>query len=200
MSRELRGEQRRRRVIATARALFIERGFHSTGIAAIAKTSEVAVAQLYRDFPAKEDIVAAIVAQDCASLLKSDVLEIAIKAKDPSAVRSWISSLLMPIEDTDHDRLFIEIVAEVSRNSRISGVFKQFELELRDHLMAALHALAPQDSLSDRRRHLADFVITLSLGLVHHRLMNGNQSDDPVILDAIHIVNERISLLEIDHR
>ncbi|RZM06398.1 MAG: TetR/AcrR family transcriptional regulator, partial [Sphingomonas sp.] len=37
-----------------ARRLFVEHGFHSTGIALIAKESGVAVQQLYRDFPSKE--------------------------------------------------------------------------------------------------------------------------------------------------
>ena len=64
-----KAEQRRDRVIEAARKLFIDKGFHGTGIAQIAKDSGIAVGQLYRDFSAKEDIVAAIVNGDCCSFM-----------------------------------------------------------------------------------------------------------------------------------
>ena len=55
-----RAEQRRARIIAAARTLFAENGFHNTGIAQIAKQSGVLVGQIYRDFANKEEIVVAI--------------------------------------------------------------------------------------------------------------------------------------------
>lgn len=55
-----RAEHRRRLVTDTARKLFMNHGFHATGMAQLAKESGIAVGQIYRDFASKEDIVAAI--------------------------------------------------------------------------------------------------------------------------------------------
>ena len=56
-------------MLDTARKLFIENGFHGTGVAQIAARSGIKVGQIYRDFSSKEDIIAAIVNSDCRSFL-----------------------------------------------------------------------------------------------------------------------------------
>jgi AcrR family transcriptional regulator len=195
LSRDDRAALRKRRIIDTARTLFIERGFHSAGTALIAKEADVAVAQMYRDFPAKEDIVAAIVEQDCASLLKTEMLNHAIGNKDLDAVKNWIGKLLTPAQEDARDRLFIEIVAEVTRNPRIASVFKNFHNALLEHILSALTALAPQEDLGARRRNLADMIISFTLGLVHHRLMNDLCDVDPVQTDVFGIIDQRLSNL-----
>jgi AcrR family transcriptional regulator len=45
--------QRREKIIEAARKLFIDNGFHATGVAQIAKESGIAVGQLYRDFASR---------------------------------------------------------------------------------------------------------------------------------------------------
>ena len=61
---ESRAALRRRRITDAARKLFVANGFHATGMAQLAKASGIAVGQIYRDFAAKEDIVAALVTAD----------------------------------------------------------------------------------------------------------------------------------------
>ncbi len=71
--RATRADDRRRHLIDVARKLFTEHGFHATGVAQIAAASGIRVGQIYRDFSGKEDIVAAIVAEDVAAFLDEDV-------------------------------------------------------------------------------------------------------------------------------
>lgn len=174
---ECRGEPaskadlRRRKLIETARMLFVENGFHATGIAQIARESGIAVGQIYRDFSAKEEIVAALVEEDCGRFMDVGTLDAAIRDGDSEAVRAWLRHFADPDDDRDGDRLFAEIVAEASRNERIAAIFVGLQDGFRSNLLAALAILAPEEEAAARRATLADTIMTLSIGLLHHRLI-----------------------------
>ena len=166
-----RAELRRRRIIAAARNLFVCNGFHATGVAQIAKASGVAVGQLYRDFDAKEEIVAAIVESDCARLLERESLERAIARRDPDAVRDWIRQFVRPTVDREAMLMFAEIIAESTRNERIAAIFARTRADVILNVLAALALLAPGDRVAVRRELLADLVLTQSLGLKQQMLL-----------------------------
>ncbi len=165
-----RAELRRRRITDAARKLFIANGFHATGIAQIARESGVAVGQIYRDFAAKEEIVAALIHTDCVRLLQFESLDHAIRVNDSTAVQCWIRNFVEPI-DIDDSRMFAEIVAESARNPRMAGIFTALQDNLRAHILAALALLAPGEALERRRAGVADVLMTVSLGLTHYQLM-----------------------------
>lgn len=167
---------RRERVIDAARKLFIDNGFHATGIAQIAKGSGVAVGQLYRDFAAKEDIVAAIVDTDCRTFMAADSLQLAIDEGDEVQVRDWIRQFVQSEDEIDDGRLFAEIIAEAGRNERIAAIFDSTHHDVRTLMLAALDMLAPGPELAGRRSTLADVILTMSLGLLHHQLVRPHAS------------------------
>jgi AcrR family transcriptional regulator len=55
------GERRRRDILAAARRLFLEHGYHSTTTRMIARDVEVSDALLYRYFPSKRDLFDAVI-------------------------------------------------------------------------------------------------------------------------------------------
>lgn len=177
-----RAERRRRQIIAVARKLFVERGFHATGVAQITRESGIAVGQLYRDFAAKEDIVAAIVEGDCARFVASEALRRAIEAEDTDAVWTWLREFLEP---ADYDRgtsaMFAEIAAESARNVRIAAIFARSRGEADANMKAALELLAPGAHLTERRALLADLMFTQSLGLKQHRLLRPELDITPMV-------------------
>jgi AcrR family transcriptional regulator len=177
-------EMRRYRVIEAARRLFIENGFHATGIAQIARESGVAVGQLYRDFSAKEDIVAAIVNSDCRSFLGAEPLRHAIQNGDVGQVLTWIHQLVTPDKDEGDPRLFAEILAEAARNLRIASIFNATHRDVRQLMLEALEMLAPGAALADRRSAVADVILIMSLGMLHHGMMRPEEDDQPLI-DAL---------------
>ena len=166
-----RAAQRRQRIIDAARILFVQNGFHATGVAQIAKRSGIAVGQIYRDFEAKEDIVAMIVESDCAMFLGRESLDRAIAAGDSAAVWVWIRQFVEPTERSGTEPLFAEIVAESARNDRIAAIFARTHDEISTNIHAALALLAPGDHLASRRERLTDLILTQSLGLMQHRLL-----------------------------
>lgn len=190
-----RADKRRQKLAETARKLFIENGFHATGIAQIAQQSGIAVGQIYRDFSSKEEIVAALVREDCARVMDSATLKSAIEAGDASGVQAWLHHFVRPGETMEGDRLFAEIVAESSRNPRIAAIFTTLHDELRIHLLNAVALLAPGKSDSNESAELVDTIMTFSLGVIHHRLLRPSL-DVPALTQTLQaIVKDRIELL-----
>ena len=162
---------RRERIVDAARILFIENGFHATGVAQIAKASGVAVGQIYRDFEAKEEIVSAIVESDCARFMARESLSVAIAARDGAVVWEWLRQFIMPAERYGTEHMFAEIVAESARNERIAAIFARTRADVDESMQAALALLAPGEGIAERRAMLADLILTQSLGLKQQRLL-----------------------------
>lgn len=164
-------ELRQARLIEAARKLFIEHGFHATSIAQIAHKSGIAVGQIYRDFSSKEDIVAALVRQDCRRFIDTEDLRVAIESGDADRIVTWLCDFIEPDDDPEGHRLFVEIVAESTRNDRIAAIFASVSDELRNNILTALASLAPEESVAEQRTAVADVILTISLGMLHYRLM-----------------------------
>ena len=193
-----RAERRRRKLIDTARRLFIDNGFHATGIAQIARESGIAVGQIYRDFASKEEIVSALVHEDCGQFMRADALNAAIRAGDTGQVRAWLHEFVEPDDDMEGSRLFAEIVAESSRNDRISSIFTGIQDEFRRNLLASLALLAPGDEQVEKRAVLADAIMTMSLGMLHHRLMRPTLDVLPLVSAFQQIIDQQIGALNHD--
>ncbi len=175
-----RAELRRQNIKQVARRLFVEHGFHRTGIALIAKTSGVAVQQLYRDFPAKEDIIAAIVEEDCGRFANLAALELALTQEDREAVRNWLISAVTRC-DPEGDRLFLEIAAEAARNERIRSIFSNVRTAMLSNMSRAFAGLTGHSVALDHHRMLAESLLIASMGSVCVRALHGYESPDSSI-------------------
>ncbi len=163
--RSVRSAARRRHLLETARTLFVEKGFHQTGVAQIANASGIAVGQIYRDFANKEAIIVAICEADLAGWLEEDVLEAAVTAGDSAAIRAWIERIATDEPTRDDRRLMCDLLAEVGRNPIIAEMNRQVDIRLRTSLEAALVSLAPAAS-PEQRATMMDFIIAVSWGMV----------------------------------
>lgn len=157
--------ERRDHILEISRNLFVENGFHGTGVAQIAAATGVKVGQIYRDFSCKEDIIAALALRDFSQFLDEANLNDAIAAGDRVAIREWILSFTSYDEDVDGYRLMPEIMAESARNPRIAQLQEEMRDQVRRALIAALSACAPDERLADLRCDLADLIATLGSGL-----------------------------------
>lgn len=163
---------RRENVKEVARRLFVENGFHATGIALIAKESRVAVQQLYRDFPAKEDIIAAIVEEDCRRFADLATLDAALAAEDRVGVRAWLEAATCK-KDDDGDPLFLEIAAEASRNERIHAIFATVRETMSENISRAFAGLTGSAAVTGEHRLLAESFMIVSIGSVFTRTLHG---------------------------
>jgi AcrR family transcriptional regulator len=139
----LRGEDRRLAIIQAALEVFSERGFHGTTTKALAKAAGVSEALLFRHFPSKEDLYAAL--QDECCRLKSNEEAARVMSLDPSTstlvimVHFLIAKMLVlpkdasPIENSLHRMLAQSFMGD--------GQFaRQFMHHLADELIAKLSA------------------------------------------------------------
>ena len=162
-----RSAARRRRIVSVARGLFIKHGFHGTGVAQIATASGIAVGQIYRDFAAKEDVVAVLVAEECASRLATEALSEATAARDPEAIWAWLRAVLDSQTAMPEGALFAEILAEAARNDKIASIVAGSQAKALQLVSTALASLVPGEAARDGRGKLAEIVLGHSLGLAH---------------------------------
>lgn len=171
-----RAQSRRLKVTDAARKLFAAKGFHDTGMAQIAAESGVKVGQIYRDFPSKEAIVAAIVEADFAAFVDTDSLRAAVERGDRAAVLAEIEQLLEP---SPCEKMMPEIMAEASRNPRIADIVGELDARFRTTIAAALAVFAPAESMRARREDVAEVIMVLVVGMCH-RAVAGAALSDPV--------------------
>jgi AcrR family transcriptional regulator len=166
-------------LLETARKLFIENGFHQTGVAQIASASGVRVGQIYRDFDSKEDIIAEIARRDLGNFLDEKGLEQAIARHDMAAIRAWILSFVSYEEDLEGYRLIPEIMAESARNARIADVQEEMRDRVRSTLAKALSACAPGEEHARARVELAELIATIGGGLCNWVVSEQRRGRDP---------------------
>lgn len=190
-----RADLRRQHLLETARALFIAHGFHQTGVAQIAAASGIKVGQIYRDFHAKEDIIAAICEADVAEWLDEDMLARAVEAGDLAAVRVWMGRFLDNDESEEECRLMTEIVAESARNARIAELNRAVDIRIRSSLSAALKAIAPGDAHEEERSSLVDFILALGIGIMTRRAFDPALKVEPLLRYVSAIIDDKIDAL-----
>jgi len=190
-----RAETRREHLLETARTLFIEHGFHQTGVAQIAAASGIKVGQIYRDFHSKEDIIAAICERDVSEWLEEEILAAAVTAGDLGAVRDWMDRFLSCDEPVEECRLMSEIVAEVGRNTRIAELNRSIDLRIRTSLSAALRAIASREDREEDRECLIDLILAIGMGVMMRRGFDPDLKIQPLYRCVSEIIGERIHAL-----
>jgi AcrR family transcriptional regulator len=192
-----RAAERRQLILDTSRRLFIQNGFHGTGVAQIAVASGIKVGQIYRDFSSKEDIIAAIAFRDLSQFLDEATLQHAIDAGDMAAIRQWILAFVTYDEDVEGYRLMPEIMAESSRNPRVARLQEDISASVKSALVAALTAWAPGADREAARAELADLILTLGGGLCQSIVMEALRGRDylPLCERLQSIVSRELDLI-----
>ena len=128
--------ERRNHILAAAKACFVEKGFHQTGMREIAKRADVSLGNLYNHFPGKHDLLVAFADQEIVAtepfiaLLERDV-------PAQEGLKDFIQSYCEGCSDQEAAILFLDIAAEAMRQPEIAKRF----LKVRANLAAALSSL-----------------------------------------------------------
>ncbi len=132
-------EAKRRRILRAAEALFVERGFHQTGMAAICEAAGMSPGALYRYFPSKTEIIRAFVAEERAETAALfDRLE---GAKDfRKALTDFLWETIQAVGDKDYARLALEIAAEGARDPEVGAILAESDAEAHRRLTAIIEA------------------------------------------------------------
>jgi len=193
-SRAARSVARREHLLDTARKLFVEQGFHRTGMAQIALASGIKVGQIYRDFANKEAIIAAICEANLITWLEENQLETAVANRDTAAIETWIERLCSDDTSMEDRRLMAELLAEVGRNPIIADLNRQADERVRLRLDEAIESLAPM-APSNRRSQVVDLIFLLSWGMMAMMELSPERNHAQVRRNVVAILRQEIGAL-----
>ena len=153
---------RMEQVLDAAADCFVEYGFHSAGMAKIAKRAGMSVGHIYHYFESKEAIIAAIV--DRESALAAERFS-ELDAVDPSALAEVMSERAAESmsEKTDifQSVLNLEMLAEGQRNPEVAKIIQRHD----DYVRARLnHLIGYKLGLEDAEAR-TDMLMVMFAGL-----------------------------------
>lgn len=123
-------EARREAILAAAARAFAAKGFQGAGVAEIATAADVAPANLYRYFPAKDAMVQAIVTAQRREI--AALRAISEAGRGPrAALLTFAAALARRAAAPAMSALWLEILAEAARNPAIARLLREDDHELR---------------------------------------------------------------------
>jgi len=150
--------QRRAQILDGARACFLRKGFHAATTAEISAEAGVSVANLYQYFPAKDDLVKALIEDDLA-----EDLALVRLVEEAGSLREGLEKIgVLLAADPDYveqTRLKLEIVAEAARNPVIAAVVEEADAKM----VKAMAALLERRQKAGEVREDADVLIIAHL-------------------------------------
>jgi len=189
-----KAEARRERIISAARSLFAKHGFDGTGMAEIARVSEVLVGQIYRDFAGKEQLIEAIVERDVKTLLNDPELAAAITSGEEDQLKAWLRSFIARELDAETRIILAEILSEASRNARLAEIVMGASDCLRARIAQAAAIWVPAPDKETQRLEFADIVLTTS-GAILYRQIYGLHHNDKIAASLFTLVESKIEEL-----
>lgn len=138
--RSTRLAERRDHIVETAAVLFIEKGFHQTGMRDIAGRAGISLGNLYNHFKGKEEIIAAIADVEAEAL--DPILEPLEQAEAPgeAALSGFVDTYFALTSTPAYAALSAEIIAELFRNPDIARSFETTRLRLINAVRRSLPA------------------------------------------------------------
>lgn len=166
-------EARKAEIRDVAEALFAERGFHQTGMAAICAAAGMSPGALYRYFPSKTEIIRAIVDKDRVDSVA--ILDPLARADDLRAASvELLEAALIEMADPLYARLSMEILAEGHRDPAIGAMLERTQEDLVAHMTTILDA-----ARADGR--VGEDVDSEAAARVLTALLDGAMADGPAL-------------------
>jgi TetR/AcrR family transcriptional repressor of uid operon len=174
--KKTKGESSRERIIDAARKLFGSKGFHATTTAELTAEARVSIAQIYRVFASKEDIVIAIVEQRMRAMgIEMHAIFDAVKRGDLStfeALKAIVASLL----DDREVGLVFEILAESCRNAAVAERVTSLTTFYRDGIYH-LAAFAKPDGSPAEIEAYVNVVLACLIGLYYRPVLKTSNAE-----------------------
>jgi TetR/AcrR family transcriptional regulator, repressor for uid operon len=170
-------EQRRAQILRAAGICFVEKGFHQSSVAEIARTAEISMGLLYRYFPNKEAIVHAFAEQD-RMMLAQALNELARCQHLHAGVEVFIERVFAAMYGSADLRIASEVLAECGRNLALLASVQNEDALINDAVSQTLKTLAEREIISDHSATPNNAIILMALleGIgVRLTLMPGEQ-------------------------
>ena len=127
----------------------------------IAEAADIAVGLIYRYFPSKDAIVAAIIAQDVhEATLVADAIEADPADMIPTLIRQ-LRQKIVRRRNREECALFLEVLAEAARNPEIGQRLSEARSRISRRLRTLVSAAAPDRWTDEEVRKKIDLLLML---------------------------------------
>jgi len=143
-------EQRRREVLAGARACFVRQGFHATSMRDVHREAGLSAGTVYHYFPKKEDLVIAI-AQENLSVVADTIESVMHEAPLPpldQVIGTVFAALQEHDEKLDVARLALQVWGEAARSPELAGRVQTQLSSIRDAFTRLVRGYRREDRLA----------------------------------------------------
>jgi len=141
MTKRLKAAERRASILAVAKVLFADRGFHGVSVDDIARRLGVSPAVLYRHFPSKEALYGAVL--DEIACTRENYIDAVVDGPDDFAsVLSRLTAVFVASIAADSDYLRMEMQAALEGNPATTRFFDSRWKSLTDYVEFSLKELA----------------------------------------------------------
>lgn len=120
-ARAAKTQERKRLIVETAALLFIEKGFHQTGMRDIASRAGISLGNLYNHFSGKDELISAIAGLEAQELVPILAL---LDQTGEDVLGCFAASYLDYCARPENAALTAEITAEVFRNPSLEAEFQ----------------------------------------------------------------------------
>jgi len=129
-----RTQAQRERILAAARACFVQSGFHAASMATIAETAGMSPGLIYRYFEGKNAIILAIIEQQL-EVVRGKIREMPAASDLAEGIVEHFEEHDTGNEGSMSSALFLEMSAEATRDPQIAAAVKRFDDTVRDELI-----------------------------------------------------------------
>jgi len=167
-------EARRRQILDAARRRFSVNGFHATSMQDLLRESGLSAGAVYRYFPSKEDMIAAIAEEAMTSIraaFADDIDDLTL----PQIVRRALTAVDERAQHDDLGRLALQVWAEAARSDRLRERLGGFVHETRALLRDRIAVLyGPEVDAAA----VAAVVVALLPGYCHAKVIAGDMDPE----------------------
>lgn len=182
--------ERKAGILQAAAACFARRGFHASSMKEICEVAAMSPGSLYRYFPAKEDIVAAMIEADRARW-SSAMDALPADACLMSSLHGLAELGLADLQNEGFFSIWVETCAEASRSPKVARTMAESYREFESRLSSLVEAGQRRKEISntDNPLAIARLVLAAFDGLLLRRCFDKN-------LDTRKLTKEFLAFIE----
>jgi len=140
MAKRLKAAERRASILAVAKVLFADKGYHGVSVDEIAKRLGVSPAILYQHFPSKEVLYENVLAENSAKR-ESYIEAILTEPTDFVSVLSRMTRIYVESVADDPDFLRMELMSALEGSKTASAFFERRWRSITDYIEYSLNEL-----------------------------------------------------------
>lgn len=133
MGKRLKAAERKASILAVAKVLFADKGYHGVSVDEIAKRLGVSPAILYQHFPSKEDLYEEVLAQN-STQRESYIEAILAEPTDFVSVLKRMTRLYVENVSRDTDFLRMELMSALEGSKTASAFFERRWRSITDYI------------------------------------------------------------------